>query len=98
MKVKMTLEGDLAMTEEERNEKTPVTGFWSGMFKDDAGNMSSTRMLSFGAFLAAVLLIVLELFFDANSENLHYYIMFFLGAAFAPKTIQKFAEKMVERK
>ena len=54
------------------------------LFQDDNGNVSSMRVMSMLALLAAVYLAVI----NADSDI----IALFLVAAFAPKTVQKLIE------
>lgn len=60
-------------------------------FSDDEGNRSSMRLMSFSALVIAALLALIPLFTKQEGDNLH--VLYFLTAAFAPKTVQKFAEK-----
>ena len=63
------------------------------LFLDDDGNRSSIRVMSVIAFFASVYLAGFEVFYDM-SENLSNteLILYFLMAAFLPKSLQKFAE------
>ena len=58
---------------------------------DDTGKRSSMRLLSAVALVAAVALAFLDLFGigEVDSEI----VLYFLVAAFAPKAVQKFAER-----
>ena len=58
---------------------------------DDQGNVSSMRIMSMLALAIAALLAVLPAlgYSGGNSEH----VLYFLIAAFAPKAVQKFAEK-----
>ena len=64
-----------------------------GFFEDDKGNLSSMRLMSFIALIAAIIFGVLTILIkDVNSGNGIYITFGFLLAAFAPKALQKFAE------
>lgn len=59
------------------------------MFKDDSDKISTMRIMSFIALLTSIVLAVLSFWF--NGDPIH--VLYFLTAAFAPKAIQKFAER-----
>jgi hypothetical protein len=64
-----------------------------GFFQDHKGDLSSMRLMSFIALVAAIIFGVLTILIkDANSGNGIYITFGFLLAAFAPKALQKFAE------
>ncbi|MBC2696305.1 MAG: hypothetical protein HF982_13725 [Desulfobacteraceae bacterium] len=69
----------------------------SELFEEDNGNVSSIRLMSLIALIAAIifgfLTILLE---DANATNGIYITFGFLLSAFAPKALQKFAETKVK--
>lgn len=60
-------------------------------FKDDTDKVSSMRVMSFLALLAAIGLAVAPFFTEHNGDPIH--VLYFLTAAFAPKAVQKFAER-----
>ena len=63
-----------------------------GYFKDDKGNKSAMRLMSGVALIAAVIFAWLVITGDPDPESTK--IVFgFLIAAFAPKAVQKFAER-----
>lgn len=58
---------------------------------DDEGNLSSMRMMSFIALLAAIGLAAAPFIGSSEGDPMH--VFYFLLAAFAPKALQKIAEK-----
>ncbi len=69
-------------------------------FEDDRGNNSSIRLMSFVALLASIIFGLLTILFEREGITPAggIYITFgFLLAAFAPKTVQKFAENQLEK-
>ena len=68
------------------------TGFWDKILKDDKGNPSSMRIMSISALAVAAGLAFIPVFFK-EAEVDHMLVLYFLTAAFAPKAVQKFAEK-----
>lgn len=60
---------------------------------DDQGNPSSMRLMSMLAFLVAAALAFVEAFGLGSGEGKTELVLYFLVAAFAPKAVQKFAEK-----
>ncbi len=69
------------------NEKTAVT-----TLTDDNGNISSMRIMSFMALIAAIVFGALTINMGAGTDQGVYITFGFLLAAFAPKALQKFAE------
>ncbi|MDE0626858.1 MAG: hypothetical protein OXH99_10705 [Bryobacterales bacterium] len=69
--------------------KTPATRFVT----DDNGNVSSMRLKSLLALAVAAALAAVEVFGWGSGESKTELVLYFLVAAFAPKAIQKFAEK-----
>ena len=69
--------------------KTPATRFVT----DDNGNVSSMRLMSLLALAVAGALATVEVFGWGSGESKTELVLYFLVAAFAPKAIQKFAEK-----
>lgn len=67
----------------------------AGFLQEDNGNNSSMRLMSFVALIASIVFgLITILHKDAGVNGL--YITFgFLLAAFAPKALQKFAEKRI---
>ena len=67
------------------------------IFEEDNGNISSIRLMSFTALIAAIIFGFLTILLkDINSTNGIYITFGFLLAAFAPKALQKFAETKVK--
>jgi hypothetical protein len=62
------------------------------LFKDDNGNPSSLRVNSFLALICAMVLSVIA-FGRENTQDSFPIISAWIAAAFAPKVVQKFAEK-----
>jgi len=62
-------------------------------FTDDQGNLSSMRLMSMLALVVAAGLAAVEIFGWGSDEGKTELILYFLVAAFAPKAVQKFAEK-----
>lgn len=58
---------------------------------DDQGNPSSMRLMSMLALIIAGLLACAPVFGWSGGNSEH--VLYFLVAAFAPKAVQKFAEK-----
>jgi len=73
------------------NENPP--GPETGYFTDDNGNVSSMRVRSFLALVVAAALAAVEVFGWGSCESKTELVLYFLVAAFAPKAVQKFAEK-----
>ena len=63
-----------------------------GWFTDNNGNPSSVRLMSLGALLMAIVLATIEVNGWGSSEGKNELVLYFLAAAFVPKSIQKFAE------
>lgn len=67
-----------------------------GYFKEDNGNKSWMRAMCFVALLTAVLCAMVTLLVEsASSVNGIYLTIIFVVAAFAPKSVQKFAEQKI---
>ena len=64
-----------------------------GWFTDTNGNPSSVRLMSLGALLIAIALAAIEVHGWGSSEGKNELVLYFLAAAFVPKSIQKFAER-----
>ena len=62
-------------------------------FSDNQGNPSSMRLMSFLALLIAGGLAAIEVFGWGSGGSKTELVLYFLVAAFAPKSVQKFAEK-----
>ena len=62
------------------------------MFQDDLGNTSSLRMMNFVSLLAAITFGLLCMQ-TKNPDGITLSAMFLVGA-FAPKVVQKFAERV----
>ncbi|MDE0103139.1 MAG: hypothetical protein OXN89_12235 [Bryobacterales bacterium] len=74
---------------ESKNRPEPATRF----ITDDEGNVSSMRLMSLLALAVAAALAAVEVFGWGSGESRTELVLYFLIAAFAPKAIQKFAEK-----
>lgn len=69
-------------------------------FEDHHGHNSSIRLMSFVALLASIVFGLMTILFEREGITPAggIYITFgFLLAAFAPKTVQKFAENQMEK-
>ena len=64
-----------------------------GWFTDNNGIPSSVRLMSLGALLIAIALAAIEVHGWGSSEGKNELVLYFLTAAFVPKSIQKFAER-----
>ncbi|MDE0373981.1 MAG: hypothetical protein OXI73_15760 [Rhodospirillales bacterium] len=73
----------------DENPLKPATRF----ITDDNGNVSSMRLMSFLALFVAASLAAVEVLGWGSGESKTELVLYFLVAAFAPKAIQKFAEK-----
>ena len=65
----------------------------AGYFDDNDGNPSSMRLMSLLALIVAAGLAFVQVFELGSAESKTELVLYFLIAAFAPKTVQKFAEK-----
>ena len=72
-----------------QNPPAPATRF----ITDDQGNVSSMRLMSLLALAVAAALAAVEAFGWGSGESKTELVLYFLVAAFAPKAVQKFAEK-----
>lgn len=63
-------------------------------FQDDKGNNSSMRMMCFVSLLASIAFGFTSILHPAAGINGLYITFGFLLGAFAPKAVQKFAEKV----
>ena len=69
----------------------------AGFFEEDNGKISSMRLMSFIALIAAIIFGFLTILLkDVNATNGIYITFGFLLAAFAPKALQKFAETKIK--
>ena len=73
------------LTNQEANAKSYLT--------DDQGAPSSMRLMSILALIVAAGLACVEVFGWGTGEKNTELVLYFLIAAFAPKAVQKFAEK-----
>lgn len=73
--------------------KSAANGAGKRYMTDDRGNPSSMRLMSMLAFLVAAALALVEAFGLGSGEGKTELVLYFLVAAFAPKAVQKFAEK-----
>ncbi len=62
-------------------------------FSDDLGNPSSMRLMSMLALIVAAFLAIVQIFEWGSDGDKTELVLYFLVAAFAPKAVQKFAEK-----
>ncbi len=62
-------------------------------FSDDRGNPSSMRLMSMLALIIAGCLAAVEVMGWGSGDSKAELVLYFLLAAFAPKAVQKFAEK-----
>ncbi len=60
---------------------------------DDKGNPSSMRLMSMLALIVAAVLAFVEVMGWGSNGSKTELVLYFLVAAFAPKAVQKFAEK-----
>lgn len=60
---------------------------------DDQGNPSSMRLMSMLALIVAAILAFVEVMGWGSNGSKTELVLYFLVAAFAPKAVQKFAEK-----
>lgn len=72
----------------------------AGFFEEDNGSLSSMRLMSFVALVAAILFGALTLTIDTSTNNGTglYITLMFLVSAFAPKAVQKFAEQKINER
>lgn len=65
-----------------------------GIFSEsDGGAISSMRVMSVIALLTAIGIAVVPYFLGECEQGDRMHVLYFLTAAFAPKAVQKFAEK-----
>lgn len=74
-------------------KKSAANGAGKRYMTDDQGNLSSMRLMSMLALGVAAFLAVVEAFGLGSGESKTELVLYFLVAAFAPKAVQKFAEK-----
>lgn len=65
----------------------------TGFLTDDSGNPSSIRFMSWVSFVHALFLSTLYALGKAQGDKIVDIIFVFIFGAFAPKVIQKFAER-----
>ena len=65
--------------------------FLKSVLQDDQGNPSSMRLMSLIALFTAIGLAIAPFISVHEGDPIH--VLYFLTAAFAPKAVQKFAEK-----
>lgn len=73
--------------------KSAANGAGKKYMTDDRGNPSSMRLMSMLALGVAAVLALVEAFGLGSGESKTELVLYFLVAAFAPKAVQKFAEK-----
>ena len=59
------------------------------MFKDESGKISMMRVMSLISLLTAIGLAIMSFWFEGDPIH----VLYFITAAFAPKAVQKFAER-----
>ena len=78
----------------DESQPTPSPNTGSKRFlSDDQGNPSSMRLMSLLALVVAAILATAQVFELGSDGDKTELVLYFLLAAFAPKAIQKFAEK-----
>ena len=75
------------------NDITNQTAKVKGYLTDEQGSPSSMRLMSLLALFVAAGLACVEVFNLGAGEKNTELVLYFLVAAFAPKAVQKFAEK-----
>ncbi len=70
-----------------------VKGTGKRFLADDQGNLSSMRLMSMLALVVAAGLACVEVLGWGSGESKTALVLYFLVAAFAPKAVQKFAER-----
>ena len=70
-----------------------VKGTGKRFLADDQGNLSSMRLMSMLALVVAAGLACVEVLGWGSGESKTELVLYFLVAAFAPKAVQKFAER-----
>lgn len=78
---------------EDDDKKTPKVGIMT----DHEGNPSSMRWMSVGCILFAVVFGCWTMYQGKEDPGMSLVLIFLVGG-FAPKTLQKFAEKMLAKK
>ena len=79
------------MSESQTNNLTQNN--YKRFLSDDQGNPSSMRLMSMLALIVAAGLAVVEIFGWGSNGDKTELVLYFLVAAFAPKAVQKYAEK-----
>ena len=78
----------------DESQANPPSNTGSKRFlSDDQGNPSSMRLMSMLALVVAAFLATAQIFEWGSDGNKTELVLYFLVAAFAPKAVQKFAEK-----
>ena len=72
-------------------EQTPTRH--KQFFSDDDGNPSSMRLMSMLSLIVAALLAAVEVMGWGSADGNTELVLYFLLGAFAPKAVQKFAER-----
>lgn len=78
---------------DESQANTPPNPGSKRFLSDDQGNPSSMRLMSMLALFVAAFLATAQTFEWGSNGDRTELVLYFLLAAFAPKAIQKFAEK-----
>ena len=79
---------EVPMTDQRESSSKMVT-----LMTDGDGNMSSMRIMGFGALIVAAVLSIFPMLGWAKCEVDGNLVLYFLIAAFGGKSIQKFAER-----
>lgn len=79
------------MSDSQADTPAQITG--KGWMSDDKGNPSSMRLMSLLALGVAAALAFIQVFEWGSGADKTELVLYFLVAAFAPKAVQKFAEK-----
>lgn len=76
------------------SQSTTVSDEKNYFFRDQHGNKSCGRIMSFSSLVAAAVIILADLFVQPGIPNVpESYTVAFIAGAFGSKAIQKFAEK-----
>ena len=67
-----------------------------GYFEEEEGVKSSMRLMSFISLLTAIVISIISVINNQLDSNILILISSFIVGAFAPKSVQKFAENKVK--
>jgi hypothetical protein len=68
-----------------------------GYFEEEEGVKSSMRLMSFISLLTAIVISIISVINNQLDSNILILISSFIVGAFAPKSVQKFAENKVKQ-